>query len=361
VKKIKILLTFDYELPLGFAEDYDAGLFVPGQRLLDKARAVDVPVVLFADVCSAIRFESWDKAGFYDPFVRQLQAYLANKHDVQLHIHPHWMTSSMTDGVFKPSSDYSLSQFRMEKQGFTIETIIEAAYRKLVAICSDGNPGYRCVAYRAGGYDVEPASARILRKLHDLGVMIDSSVIKDYFLDFSYSHVDYSGSPDSSAWFVSVDGPLTRAVHSGILELPITSKPASVLDIANRRLRKWTQRSALASRVYHNKGKGFASLHGGERSTAPIRKMFNPIVLSLDKEYLEVSDLEDIVQYNVTKYAAEEGDLILTLIGHPKSMGTYHLQLMEGFLGRMRKNYGSQVSFITYKDIQLSPQHAEMD
>ena len=98
MKKIKILLTFDYELPLGFSRDYEAGLFRPAQRLLERAGEIGVPVVLFADVCSAIRFESWDRKGFYDRFVEQVQLYLQRGNDVQLHIHPHWMTSSFSNG-----------------------------------------------------------------------------------------------------------------------------------------------------------------------------------------------------------------------------------------------------------------------
>jgi hypothetical protein len=196
VKKIKILLTFDYELPLGHATDYESGLFTPAQKLLDAAKKVGVPVVLFVDICSAIRFEAWDKSGFYDPFVQQVGQFLVAGHDAQLHIHPHWMTSSFTKGTFQPSADYSLSQFRSERNGYTIETIIEMAYNKLVEVCRKSIPGYRCIAFRAGGYDVEPESARILSKLQSLGVVIDSSVIKDYFIDYSYSRVDYSGAPE---------------------------------------------------------------------------------------------------------------------------------------------------------------------
>jgi hypothetical protein len=360
VKKIKILLTFDYELPLGHSVDYRAGLFEPADALLRRADSIGVPVVLFADVCSAIRFETWDKQGYYYPFVQQLRQYLVKKHDVQLHIHPHWMTSSFDNRVYVPSSDFSLSQFSRVKQGHNIESVITAAYQELVKIGKSATADYRCIAYRAGGYDVEPESARILQQLSKLGVVIDSSVIKEYYLDYNFSHIDYSGAPKASAWYVSTAGPLLKPVQKGILELPITSMPVGIWNIARRRMKKITQGRRLASRIYHNRGKGFAAQIGKQSIGGVLRKIFNPIVLSLDKEYLEASDLLDIVDYNVRRYNDEERDLILTAIGHPKSMGSYHLDLMEQFVNGIRAKYGDAASFITYPQIGNSL-HVKMD
>jgi hypothetical protein len=352
VKKIKILLTFDYELPLGYSVDYRAGLFDPAAALLQRAAHVGVPIVLFADVCSAIRFEQWDKTGYHDLFVRQLQDGLTNGHDIQLHIHPHWMTSDFNSGAFQPSLDFSLSKFREPRQGHTIESIIDAAYNKLDAIGKAVFPAYRCIAYRAGGYDVEPESRRILHKLHQLGVTIDSSVIKEYYSDYNFTHVDYSAAPADSTWLAPLDGPLVKTAKDGMLELPITSKPTTVFDIVARRWKKINSGRRLSARRYRNGGKGFAVEKGEQTLSASIRKMFNPTVLSLDKEHLEVKDLLDIVDSNVEKYLHEERDLILTVIGHPKSMGSYHLDLMENFVKDVRHKYGNEVSFVTYRDVK---------
>lgn len=318
MKKIKILLTFDYELPLGYCVDYNRGLFTPAALLLERANKLGIPVVLFADVCSAIRFETWDKTKYHDQFVGQLRDALRNGHDVQLHVHPHWMTSTFSDGVFHPSLDYSLSQFRTEKNSLIIENIIEKAFQKLDAIAKATNPGYRCVAFRAGGYDVEPESSRILHKLHALGVRIDSSVIKGYFLDYGFSKVDYTGAPQSSSWMVSLDGPLVATAENGMWELPVISRPLTLSDIAGRRIKKWTRGAELRSRVYAHGGKGFLAEQGGQTLRSSIRKIFNPIVLSLDKEYLDERDLMDVVQFNVNRYRDETSDLVITAIGHPK-------------------------------------------
>ena len=91
MKKIKILLTFDYELPLGKANDYQRGLFAPAGKLIQLANRIGVPIVLFTDICSAIKFKEWDYNNYYLPFKNQVGQALQEGHDLQLHIHPHWM------------------------------------------------------------------------------------------------------------------------------------------------------------------------------------------------------------------------------------------------------------------------------
>lgn len=354
MKKIKIVLTFDYELPLGKASNYHKGLFHPADELIRCARKLKVPLVFFADICSAIRFRDWDRKNFYDPFVRQLHGALAEGHDVQLHIHPHWMTSNYTNGGFVPSLDFSLRQFSNGKNGWTIEQLIDLAFENLSSICREAVPDYKCVAFRAGGYDVEPESARILSRLQKLGVRIESSVIKGYYLNYNFSKVDYSGTPSASSWYVSSPHSLVKASDNGLLELPITSKPVSIGDIIGRRIRKTLNRHQYTNRVYQNGGKGFLSVNGKQDLQSMMRKIWNPAVLSLDKEYTEAADLLSIVDYNVHKYASETSDLVLTAIGHPKSMGGYHLGLMETFVNSIREKYGDQVSFVTYREIARS-------
>src|SRR6187549_3169617 len=112
MKRIKILLTFDYELPLGSCTDYQKALFKPADDLINCANGLDVPIVLFADVCSAIRFKEWDRENYYAPFGDQLSRSLKEGHDVQLHIHPHWMNSTYAAGKFIPSPNFSLSSFK---------------------------------------------------------------------------------------------------------------------------------------------------------------------------------------------------------------------------------------------------------
>lgn len=111
--------------------------------------------------------------------------------------------------------------------------------------------------------------------------------------------------------------------------------------------------SKYRARVYNNGGKGFLAAKGSQSVAGTLSKITNPMVLSLDKEYLEYADLQSIVDYNVRKYSGEANDLVLTAIGHPKSMGPYHRDLMKRFVDGMRQQYGDQISFVTYRDLKL--------
>lgn len=351
MKKLKILLTFDYELPLGSVKDYQVGLFNPTDRLVEVANELKVPIVLFADICSAIRYKQWDYANYFLPFKKQVQRALIDGHDIQLHVHPHWMNSTFAENGFVPSRNFSLSSFKNNDRGFSIEQIIDEAYGLLNEICVEVKHGYQCVAFRAGGYDVEPESKRILNKLFDLGIRIESSVIKDFYLDYSFSKIDYSNIPPSSHWLISKDGPITKAAHEGLLELPIASKPNSFTALVQRRVKKILNKDIYESRIYNNSGTGFLSISGKQNLRSKYRAITNPTVLTFDREYRDVKDLESIVSYNVKKYAYETTDLYLTLIAHPKSMGEYHLSLMKSFIDRMRSVYGKKVEFITYRQV----------
>ncbi|MBK5277410.1 MAG: hypothetical protein JJE09_00960 [Bacteroidia bacterium] len=351
MKGIKILLTFDYELPLGTCEDYQKALFQPTENLIKCANSLDVPIVLFADICSVIRFKEWDFDNYYVPFSSQLKKSIRDGHDVQLHIHPHWMNSTYLDGKFVPSTYFSLSSFKDSPSGFSIEKIIERSFAELIKIGKEASSDYNALAFRAGGYDVEPESKRILNKLYELGIRIESSVIKDLYLDYSFSHIDYSSTPNQSNWFISKNGPLTKLGNNDLVELPISSMPISFPNILRRRLKKTLNKDRYRQRVVPVSGKGFLAMSGNQTIKSKLRKITNPQVLSFDKEHLEYEDLASILTYNFDKYKSESGDLILTAIGHPKSMGQYHLNLLQEFVEKTRLKYQDQVEFVTYPKI----------
>ena len=77
---------------------------------------------------------------------------------------------------------------------------------------------------------------------------------------------------------------------------------------------------------------------------------WNPIVLSFDRDYMTLNMLDKIVNYNVKKFQHEK-EIFLTVISHPKSMGKYHLNLMKDFVLSMKKKYGDDLSFVTYRSI----------
>ena len=178
MQRIRLILSYDHELSLGGTESFAYNLFEPTDELLRVAEELDVPVVLFTDVLCADRYRVWDRVGFFDPYCRQLGDALRAGHDVQLHIHPHWVDSVFEAGVYRPSTHFALSDFEHAAPPDDIAGIVARAYDLLTAICRESDPAYRCIAYRAGGHNLSPATDKILSSLFQNGVRIDSSIVK---------------------------------------------------------------------------------------------------------------------------------------------------------------------------------------
>jgi len=347
---IKVLLTFDYEPPLGGFKSAEKALFSPAEKVIDLATEKGVPLVLFADVCSLERYKDWDYEGYYKPFVNQIKKAVQLKHDVQLHLHPHWLTSDFINGEYIPSKDFSLSDFKLKKKGYDIPRIVNEGIDMLKSICISVDPDYSCIAYRAGGYRITSATKDIVEAMLDNSIKADSSLISGFF---SKSELYTTNFPkiNRNHWYISSNKDLFEVSDSGLLEIPITSKPIGITDIVLRRVRKIRYKNELKKRRYNNTGRGF---HDGNFSLSfreKIKMITNPIRLTFDSDYMTVKDLARIVAHNINNNSDKNGDTYITAISHPKSMGDYHVSLMGDFIDYMREQYSDKLEFITYQTL----------
>jgi hypothetical protein len=337
--KLKLILTFDHELPLGGVRtSYKEAMFDPTDRLFELAKKLDVPVVLFTDVLCGIRFREWDKENFFNPYIEQLENAVQLNHDVQLHLHPHWLTSSFENNRFITSKDYKLADFK-NNADYSIQKIIETGSGFLVDVCSKIDPAYKCIAFRAGGYNIE-SGAEIFKGLFENGIRYDSSIIKGYYFRSGLSEVDCRNMPSPPNWYIGTDGNLRKDAGSGILEVPIASVPKTPFEIPTRfKLKK------LADQAPRDHG---YQIHEGNPTDflSKIKMLFSARMLSFDNYTLSTDYLMKILEYNVKKYEKYD-TAILSISGHPKSMGDYSFHLMEEFVTRVRQRY-PDVEFTTF-------------
>ncbi len=346
MKKIKLLLTFDYELPLGgIRQSYHHSLFDPTERLLQLAQKLDVPLVFFADILSYKKFDEWGVADYTIPFKKQIQKAIQGGHDVQLHIHSHWLTSSYKNGNFVPSGDFELAGFAKQDYPGNIEGIIQEGVKGLNEIARETGPDYACVAFRAGGYNLNQETARILKALHSEGIRYDSSIAPGYFFTSGISRVDYRRVPRLPNWYLDLDGDISKPGDSpGILEIPIAAKPKGLFEIPTRfKLKKY------AHRAVEDRGKMIHAAHKAA-TIDQIQQLFASRMLTVDNHTYSVDYMLAILDYNIQKFK-DEAEIYLSLIGHPKSMGDYSLQLLEDFVNRCREKYGDQIDFCTFDDL----------
>lgn len=349
--KVKLFLTFDYELPLGgVAQSYKHSLFEPTNRLLDLAQELKVPLVFFADIICATRFKEWDKEGFYNPFVSQLHQALGSGHDVQLHLHPHWLLTKWENGSFLPSEKFTLGSFVHEPYPFNIEGIIDNSCKELKLICREVLPNYNCTAYRAGGYALQPHTEIILKTLKNNGILYDSSISRGYFFKSDVSLVDYRKLPDKANWFLSETGDFSKEASDGILEIPIASKPKNLFELPTR-----LKLHAYKSREVENRGR---PIHSYKKIPLKdtMKQWFASRMLTVDNHTYSLSYLMDILNYHIKKHKNHE-TVLCSLIGHPKAMGDYALELLKDFVIKIREQYGEAVEFSSFSQLNDEQQN----
>jgi len=344
---LKLILTFDYELPLGgIVKSYRHSLFDPTDRLMELLEKLKVPAVFFADILSYIKFGEWNETGFAQAFKNQMQQAIYKGHDVQLHLHPHWLESTFTNGNVAPSPKYKMGDFANEDNHYNIETIVELGVNELTKIGSSANPEYRCMAFRAGGYNFVPHADKILNALFKHGIRFDSSISPGYFFRSNTSLVDYRNVPNLPNWYLSSDGDFSKTdVNKNTLfEIPIASKPKGIFEMPTSfKLKKYADR-AVESRgpmIHSNESVG---------KRDKVRQLFSNRMLTVDNHTFSPGYLMKILDYNVNRYN-HHNEIILSLIGHPKSMDKYRYFLLSEFVRLASKKYGPKLEFVTFTNL----------
>lgn len=339
--KIRLLLTFDHELPLGSLKtSYKRALFDPTERLFESAKKNGVPITLFTDVLCALRFKEWDRPGFYELYASQLQKAVEHGHDVQLHLHPHWLTSGYENGSVIPSGDYSLAHFEKNKE-LTVGDIVHKGTRLLQEVCRKTNSNYNVLAFRAGGYNIEPGSEEIFRELAKNGIQYDSSVVLKYYFVSSLSLIDFRKVPHMPNWLIGNDGNFRKPADSGIIEIPVAAIPKTPFEIPTRFKLKH-----FAHRAPENHGTMIHEGNPGNRMQQ-LRMLFSARMLTFDNHTLSAKYLMRILDYNVRKFSRFD-TLNLATCSHPKTMGDYSFSLMEQFIEMARKKY-PDIEFTTFE------------
>lgn len=342
--KIKILLTFDHELPLGgIYTDFNDALFKPTDELIRTANDLKVPINLFTDVLAYDKFKSVNRTDYTAPYQDQLRRAIGEGHDVQLHLHPHWIDTIIDGYKFNTSDQYALGNFVNEVADRSLLSIVKNGVSTLMELI--GSSSYRCVAFRAGGYALSPAPEEVISALLQSGLKIDSSISAGYYFDSNISKVDFTKVPAKANWYLSNDGNFSKEGHSGLYEIPIPSINKTLLEIPT-----FVKMRFLKHRIPANRGYMIHASPIKPRLADRLKKIQSTRMLTFDNYTYSKGYLMRILDNHIKQYLGEE-DMYLSAIGHPKSMGAYSLELFSEFVQKARNKYGSQVEFVTFQDV----------
>jgi len=350
---INLLITADYELFLGrnFLSD-DEVLFAPTRGLLDLSRRIDVPITFFADVCSVWAHRDSGIEEYPHLFEQQLCDAVRDSHDVQLHLHPHWLFSSFRDGEWHVSTDRMyMAELGYDDAHMSAPAVIRHGIDYLNRLLQPVNSDYKCIAFRAAGLALQPREQELISALLENGILLDSSVVKGVKFKLDTIEIDYSNAPTSANWFMNPETGVTIPSTSGLFEIPIGTFK---MDILNRLEFIW--RRARSVRMLRGTG---ISRSQRQSTLANVKTLIkynlrylytNPwFNLSCDTKGYDLKML--LTGFN--DYIARHSDsdsIFVSLINHPKMMFTPQLELLESFVTAMRNKYRDRIRFITFSE-----------
>jgi hypothetical protein len=341
----KIVLTIDYELFLGKKTGNVKNCMIePTEKLASILEKNSSRMTVFWDILHYYRLLELEKSFSelkQDRYLieKQILNLVSRGHDVQLHLHPHWLDAKYENGNW--SFDYKrfkLHNLSDENNPNDINTIIgcvTASKRLMENLIKEVNPEYKVNIFRAGGYLIEPF-VKIKEALLINEIKIDSSVCLNSFNnrgDFSFNFRSY---PNKTQYNFELT-PKDVVTTGSFLEVPITTvRIPAVTNILfkvfrrikypyleNERIGVGTNEFHKSSGVYYFKNK---------------YKYFKPKInqLTTDSNFKERLDY---IMNKVPNYS--------TMIIHPKLLNQHTLKTLEKYVSADKFRFISIQDFLT--------------
>lgn len=334
-----ICLTFDYELFLGknnFTEKEI--LFDPTAKLAKMLSQENVPATFFADICSAIQYQKVGLKEYTGDFERQLQELYAEGHDVQLHIHPHWLKSSYADGTWRfDYKSYRIHSFGFdrEKENNNVYDVLQMGIERLNAILNRVDDKYQCIAYRAGGFALQPHK-ELVEALYDSGIKVDSSIAPHLSSESKTNFYNYEEKNMQANWWISPDHEWWENASQdpkALYEIPIATENKNPLLFGLRRaLKPDTIKLSLGQK----KGSYVNSEEGRSGRTNIWKYLSGYNAISLDAYQA------DFLYRQILRYYREhecgKKDVYAAVIGHPKLVTDIYVQNAKKFIELIKGN-----------------------
>lgn len=332
----KLLLSLDYEIFFGQnTGTVQNCMILPTNALIDLAARRNAKLSLFVDAGFLARLKQQMRkhsslARDYASISRQLSSAYKMGHDIQLHIHPHWMNSHYDGERWRLDySHYKLHDFTHVEMADIVKSYKDC----LCELIEDD-----VFAYRAGGWCIQPFDA-ISGALEQNGIWLDSTVYHNGVSIDQHHGYDFRKSPDKPYWYYE-DDPIQDSMTRRFLEIPISAIHVNPLFYWKMAV---IRKLPISRSIHKSYGDGTAmSSEAGyyfEKLTRPTYS-----VASIDGIKADLLD-------RGLRQLRKKGHDIYNVIGHPKALSAYSLKRLEEFLIR------NHFEAVTFRDfMHLRPQ-----
>ncbi len=334
---MKLLLSLDYELFFGSRIGSVRNCLIdPITFLLKETAGTGLRLSLFVDAAFLVRLrqESAKHPSLqaeYDLIRRHLEQLSRSGHDIQLHIHPHWIDSYFDGSGWKiDTARYTLHDFSSTEQ----RDIVHSCKKELVDIVGDA-----VFAFRGGGWCIQPF-AQIADALRAENIWLESTVFFQGTSEDSQRGYDFSRAPDLDYYRFGND-PVFVDNKGDFVEVQIGSfrvHPAFFWRLA------WAKK--MGGSKHQSYGDGCAMIADKGYYIRRLTRSSNSVI-SIDG--LKAGLLAQA--YKQTRENTKRN--LLHVMGHPKAIAPYSIDKLSEFLKLHSFN------FITYQDFfQLKPEYS---
>lgn len=204
--KIRLMLHDDWEIYGDGTGDPNELMFEPARRILDVCDRHGARYTFFAEIGqqlamrSAAEAEHNRTAAVWEGLLRDA---VRRGHDVQLHLHPQWLGARYEAGRWRLDlTRCSIARLSRDEMRSTLKT--GADY--LRNLLRPESPDYDVLAFRGGGYLVQP-SRDLIAVLKEIGVRADVTVVPGMKVpDRGYGGLDFTRAPSAiEPWYPADD------------------------------------------------------------------------------------------------------------------------------------------------------------
>jgi hypothetical protein len=340
----KIILTIDYELFLGEKTGTVKNCMIePTKKLASILEKNNSRMTVFWDILHYYRLLELEKS--YSELRQdrnlieeQILNLASRSHDIQLHLHPHWLDAEYESG--KWNFDYKrfkLHNLSDENNPNDINTIIGCvtfSKRLMEKLIKEVNPEYKVNTFRAGGYLIEPF-AKIKEALLINEIKIDSSVCLNSFNDHGDFSFNFRSYPNKTQYNFELT-PKTLLDNGSFLEVPITTvRIPALINILFKLFRRIKYPTLENERI----GVGTNEFHKSNRISyfKKIYKYFNPRINQLTTD----SNFKERLDYIINKVPNYS-----TMIIHPKLLNQHTLKTLEKYVSTDKFRFISIQDFL---------------
>ncbi|MEO5327736.1 MAG: hypothetical protein H7829_05770 [Magnetococcus sp. THC-1_WYH] len=360
---IYLLPSADYEVYLGANHDREEAVLIePTNRLLEMYESLGLRTTLFCDVACIWRYREWGREETASRMERQMIDAIVRGHDVQAHLHPHWLKTDWIEGryLFSPE-DYLLGTLDADETRcqIMVEQLLQRVVTYLHGLLQPVDPEYRCIAFRAGGYGLQPRENMVLAALIKAGFVIDSSIIPGFIYHSGTHRVDFSATPDRANYWLDAKHGLSQPAPDGqgLFEIPIPAIGLTPLQALRINLPEALRQTVtiLTGQDHNHPPRGIPC---GETPPQPASRWHRAYwrgraLLQTRFHRLEAGLSLPLLQTTWKRYLQrfpQDQDLYLAINCHPKGMQQRHFHVLKRFHQKTAHHSPRPLRCLTFRD-----------